>query len=107
MLTQFKVGDTVSWWSQSGGAGTQKVGAVVRVMNPWESATRAADSVRLEHNGTPSMVHEHGQMRQMAKPGLPREGMSYLVRVGLQQKYTKSCRLYWPRVSALTLVEGA
>ena len=107
MSPQFKVGDTVSWSSQSCGAVAQKVGTVVRVLHPWESATLAADSVRLAHNGAPSMVHEHGHMRQMAKPGLPRDGVSYLVRVGLQQKYTKSSRLYWPRVSALTLVQGA
>lgn len=107
MAQQFKVGDTVSWRSQSGGAETEKTGVIVRVLHPWESATLVADSVRLEHNGTPTMVSKHGPMRQMAKTGLPRYEESYLVRVGMQQKYTKSCRLYWPRVATLALVRSA
>jgi hypothetical protein len=66
---EFKIDDVVEWVSQSAGVAKKKRGKVVRILG----AGDRPDGVR--------------------NPGLPRDHVSYIVKVG--------SRRYWPRVSQL------
>lgn len=88
--TSFKMGDMVSWESQSQGSLRKKLGLVIGIVPP---------------NTRP----DKGTYRQLwtgAGPGFSRNHESYIVNA---QKVTKgkpsgSFRLYWPRVADLKAV---
>jgi len=87
-LKVFHVGDKVSWTSQSAGYRRTKMGTVEAVVPV---------------KGLPDR-ERFVQLWRGAGVGLPRDHVSYVVRVA--GKTEKSAgKLYWPRVSALNEVE--
>lgn len=84
MTTTFRLGDTVTWTSQSAGVAKTKTGTVEEVVPA---------------KGTPSR-ERFPQLYRSAGVGLPRDHVSYVVRV--PGKTAKAAgTTYWPRVSAL------
>jgi len=81
---QIRIGDTVTWTSQSQGSVKTKTGTVVAVVPPKE------DPMSLLPQGM-----------KLDSWGLSRPRESYLVQVG------KQTRLYWPREGTLMKIEPA
>ncbi len=83
----FAVGNTVTWASQASGTQKQKTGKVVCVV------PRGCPPNRLPSG------HRGGEWgEKLDAPGLSRDHVSYVVLVG-------KSKVYWPRVSGLTLVQ--
>jgi hypothetical protein len=76
-----KIGDKVTWKSQSHGSWKQKTGEIIAFVRPNEPVGRAIDRLSGDYNTT--AINTHGV----------RDWTSYLVAVG--------SKLYWPRVSGL------
>lgn len=78
-MQTFKIGDKVTWQSQSQGSWKTKVGTVARIVPPgW----------------TPGPT----VFRRLKSSGLPRDHESYVVLTDKSE--------YWPRVNKLTLVSA-
>ncbi len=78
-LIFFGLGDKVIWTSQSAGSEKTKRGVVVLI------------------------VHRGGRPSSVKNPGRPRDHESYVVEV----KSARSSRVYWPRVSLLSIDKTA
>jgi hypothetical protein len=76
----FKVGDMVTWSSQSQGAWKQKTGTIVEVIHPMFDPSK----------------QKYPELWTGAGPGRGRKNLSYIVRVG--------DRHYWPVASKLALL---
>lgn len=88
MTTQFKLGDTTTWTSQSSGYTRTKTGIVEEVVPPGGMPDRQ----RFEH------------LYKGPGVGLPRDHESYVVRV--PGKTAKAAgKLYWPRAAGLQRVQ--
>lgn len=74
----FKVGDKVTWTSQSAGSTRTKIGDVVEIVHDDELPTTKKKDI-----------------------GMQRKHESYVVRAYAVNRSTKSTKLYWPRVSKL------
>lgn len=85
---KFVVGDRVKWSSQSQGSRKEKVGDVVAVLAPGDSASIFSDDLTKAHNAKP-----------LVDPGLPRKIESYIVLVPHSGK--GKGQLYWPVPSVL------
>jgi hypothetical protein len=84
---KFKLGDKVTWQSQSGGWVATKTGEIVAVIK----AGNRPDSKKFPDLWNPS-----------SPPGWSRDDESYVIRV---QKGPKSFKHYWPRVKNLRVAE--
>jgi len=87
-VEQVQIGTLVEWESTSGGSTTAKRGRVVEVLLPWERPNRA----------------RFPKFYAGSVPGLGRDHVSYIVEV-VSGKTGKTIKHYWPRVSALRIVE--
>ena len=91
-MNRFKVGDKVEWESGAGRGWKKKVGMVVGIVHPGQRFLLARTEFKLEPY---SFKSAYGG-------GAPRDHESYAVLVPHPGKGKPT--LYWPRVSALKLV---
>lgn len=98
---KFKVGDKVSWWSQSKGYGKVKRGVVVAVVPPKVQPCRFG-SASWRPRGLRDEIGLDESKYSMARlgGGNTRDNESYLVAV--EQGGNRKPLLYWPREALLT-----
>jgi len=89
----FKKGDIVTWSSQAGGVMTEKTGKIIGVLQPKESPYIS--------NYRWNECKFNPSAKRMFD-GCPRDHESYIIQVETKTGKGKP-RLYWPRVSGLTL----
>ena len=90
---QFKLKDEVVWVSQSYGVRSLKTGKIVVVIPTYKTPDCALLREDFPDCSTDAMKN----------PGFGRDHESYIIRVPSRTKAKD--KLYWPRVSALRLVE--
>lgn len=86
----FRVGDQVSWTSQSRGTSLTKAGTIAAVVRPGQAAFEAASAAKRTVRPT------NLQNLNPAYAALSRSDVSYVVNVG--------GKAYWPRVQKLQKV---
>lgn len=104
MNINLKVGANVRWFSQTGGRSTEKCGVIICVVPAGEQpfVLKADDQ---KHYALPD-----GQKIPYARTryggGLPRDKVSYIVRVPNPKNQHTAESYYWPRVSLLNFEDA-
>ena len=97
----FKVGDTVTWTSQSHGSTKTKVGVVIHIVPKKMQLIDVIDKEALEYYNTSAIRDSYYAYRY--NYAVYRNHESYLVAVSSSEKGKP--KLYWPLVNKLRLVE--
>lgn len=102
-MSAFKIGDMVTWTSQSGGYTTEKTGVIVGVVPPHHRLSL--------HNYAGFKEDQNGFYRKyntgpIDSCGLSRDHESYLVAVKTGKTDKAKKTIYWPIVSLLKRING-
>jgi hypothetical protein len=97
LTSKFKIGDEVTWKSQANGSSVVKTGLVFCVVKAGQPMNRvkAQSALSAQYCDSATWATDFG--------GFPRKEQSYLVVV--PGSVTRAPRVYWPRTSALSLIE--